>query len=194
MDSTAIPDSSATLAPTVNAVLAQVTCIWPADTDAPSTQRRILAAVIHAGHGMLVLEATDPQVVLPPLGTRLEIHDETQRLNGRLAEHGRAGRFLVALGDRPVRRALRLKVSVPAMLRSPALSAPQTVEIVDLTTGGARIRGVELPVGTQATLDFTPPYRDDPVSVRAAVAHGTHRAERPWIGVVFRLVALRGGR
>jgi hypothetical protein len=140
---------------------------------------------------MLVLEAIDPQTVLPPLGTRIEIRGVGV---GRLAEHGRVGRFLVALGDRPVRRALRLKVSLPATLRGPALSAPQTVEIVDLTTSGARIRGIELPVGSQVTLDFTPPYRDDPVSVRASVAHGTHHAERPWIGVHFRLVALRGGR
>jgi hypothetical protein len=30
--------------------------------------------------------------------------------------------------------------------------------------------------------------------VRAVVAHGTHGATQPWIGVTFRLVALRGGR
>ena len=62
-----------------------------------------------------------------------------------------------------------------------------------LTTGGARVRGIELPVGSQVTLEFTPPYRHEMVSVRAIVAHGTHRAERPWIGVIFRLVAMRGG-
>jgi hypothetical protein len=43
-------------------------------------------------------------------------------------------------------------------------------------------------------LDFTPPSRDEAVSVRAVVAHGTHRAAQPWIGLTFRLVALRGGR
>jgi hypothetical protein len=86
------------------------------------------------------------------------------------------------------------QTSLRGTLRSRALSAPRTVEIVDLTTGGARIRGVELPVGTQVTLDFTPPYRDEPVSVRAVVAHGTHGGEQPWTGLVFRLVAMRGGR
>jgi hypothetical protein len=30
--------------------------------------------------------------------------------------------------------------------------------------------------------------------VRARVAHANPRAEHPWIGIVFRLVALRGGR
>jgi hypothetical protein len=69
-----------------------------------------------------------------------------------------------------------------------------TVEIVDLTTSGARIRGVELRVGTHVTLGFTPPAREHPVNVRAVVAHGTHRGEHPWIGVLFRLVAMRGGR
>ena len=72
-----------------------------------------------------------------------------------------------------------MKVSLPGTLRSSALESIQTVEIVDLNTGGARIRGVELDVGTDVTLDFTPPYRGEPVSVRGVVAHGTHRAERP---------------
>jgi hypothetical protein len=190
MDPTATFDSRSIPAPAVNGVLAQVTCTW-GDTEKPG---HTTAAVVHRTRQMLVLEASDPRTVLPPLGTRLEVRGDRAPLRGSLAEHGRAGRFLVALGDRPVRRALRLKVSLPGLLRSRALAAPQTVEIVDLTTGGARIRGVELPVGSQVTLDFTPPYRDESVSVRAIVAHGTHGAERPWIGLLFRLVAMRGGR
>ena len=87
-----------------------------------------------------------------------------------------------------------MKVSLPGTVRSSEFEGARTVEIVDLTTGGARLRGLELPVGTQLTLGFTPPYRDQPVSVRAVVAHGTHRAAQPWVGIVFRLVALRGGR
>ena len=175
-----------------NAVLAEVTCTWANENeeDGGATQ----AAVVHSAHDMLVLDATDPAVSLPSIGTPLNVSDGTDEITGRLAEHGRGGRFLVSLGERPVRRSLRLKVCLPATLRGRTLDEPQTVEIVDLTTGGARIRGIELPVGTTVTLDFTPPYRREPVSVRATVAHGTHGAERPWIGVVFRLVALRGGR
>lgn len=172
-----------------HAVLASVSCTW--DEPRPG---HIAASVLQSGRGMLVLEASDPQAALPPVGTLVAVRGEQNQHTGRLAEHGRAGRFLVSVGDRPVRRSVRLKVSLPATVRSPALSVAQTVEIVDLTTGGARIRGVELPVGSQVTLDFTPPYREEPVSVRAVVAHGTHRADRPWIGVLFRLVALRGGR
>ena len=169
-----------------NAVLAEVTCTWESEA--------ISAAVVHSAGDMLVLEATDPGVTLPSIGTALHVTDGTNEVAGRLAEHGNGGRFLVAIGDRPVRRSLRLKVCLPATLRGRNLAEPQTVEIVDLTTAGARIRGLELPVGTSVTLDFTPPYRQEAVSVRATVAHGTHGAQHPWMGVVFRLVALRGGR
>jgi hypothetical protein len=89
---------------------------------------------------------------------------------------------------------MRLRVSLPGTLRCATQPQPLTVEIVDLTTGGCRVRGIEVPVGTQVTLDFTPPGRDQPVSVRALVAHATQSAVKPWIGVAFRLVAMRGGR
>jgi len=194
MDSTATSDPSSTeQTPTVSGVLAQVKVTWAEEAPA-TTAGRITAAVVHSSSSMLVLEAIDTKLALPPIGTQLEVRGEKQQVRGRLAEHGRTGRFLVAIGDRPVRRALRLKVSLPGTVRATALDGPHTVEIVDLTTGGARIRGVELPVGSQVTLEFTPPYRDSPVSVRALVAHGTHRGQQPWIGVLFRLVALRGGR
>ena len=142
---------------------------------------------------MLVLE-TAHDSNLPDPGTEVQVASAAQVSSGRMAEHGRSGRFLVSLGERPVRRSARLRVSLPATLRSPALDSPLLVELADLTTGGARIRGIELPVGTPVTLDFTPPSREDPVTVRAAVAHGTHNATRPWIGVTFRLVAIRGSR
>jgi PilZ domain-containing protein len=194
MDPTATPDLSSTdFSPVVNAVLAQVDLSW-ADTEVGAPGGQVAAAVLHVGRGMMVLEAADPKTALPPLGTEMTIHGDQGTFKGRLAEHGRGGRFLVSIGERPVRRALRLKVSLPGSVRSPELEGTRTVEIVDLTTGGARLRGVELRVGSQLTLGFTPPYRDEPVSVRAVVAHGTHRATQPWVGVVFRLVALRGGR
>jgi hypothetical protein len=175
------------------AVLAEVTCTW-GDADENEERGGTTAAVVHSARGMLVLEATDPSVTLPSIGTALQIDDGTDQVTGRMAELGRGRRFLISLGERPVRTSLRMKVSLPGTLRSRTLSSPRTVEIVDLNTAGARIRGVELDVGTQVMLDFTPPYRREPVSVRGVVAHGTHRGERPWIGVVFRLVALQGGR
>ncbi len=176
----------------LGSVLAEVTCTW--DDDEGQLKGETTAAIVHRAPEMLVLEASDPRLVLPPLGTLVRVTGQGEPLSGRLAEHGRGGRFLLALGERPVRGSLRLRVSLPATLRSRALAQALTVEIVDLTTGGARIRGAELPVGSQVTLDFTPPGREQAVMVRAVVAHGTHRAEKPWIGVRFRLVAMRGGR
>ncbi len=171
------------------AVLAEVTCSW-----GDGGAEKATAVIVHAGRDMLVLEAADPRRVLPPLGTELHVTSESKDLNGRLAEHGRAGRFLVSIGLRPVRRAMRLRVSLPGTLRGATLAEPLAVEIVDLTTGGCRVRGIEMPVGSQVTLDFTPPGRDESVTVRAMVAHATQGATKPWIGVAFRLVAMRGGR
>jgi len=171
----------------VHAVLAEVTCRW-------LEHEPVTAVILHTTRDMLVLEAADPRQTLPPLGTLMQVNGETLKVSGRLAEHGRAGRFLVCLGSRPVRRAIRMRVSLPGTLRCPMLPAPLQVEIADLTTAGARVRGVELPVDCQVALDFTPPGRDQSVTVRALVAHATHGADRPWIGLVFRLVALRGGR
>jgi len=175
------------LAGPVHAVLAEVTCQWP-----PS--QPMTAVILHAASDMLVLESANPRQTLPPLGTLVHVSGETLKVTGRLAEHGRAGRFLVCVGSRPVRRTIRMRVSLPGTLRCAFLPKPVLVEIADLTTAGARVRGVELPVNSQVALDFTPPGRDQPVTVRALVAHATHGASQPWIGLVFRLVALRGGR
>jgi hypothetical protein len=143
---------------------------------------------------MLILETDVESRLLPPIGTEVEVFGATGPLHGQLAEHGRGGRFMICIADRPVRRSPRLRVSLAATVRAPGLAQPKSVELVDLTTGGARVRGVELPVHTSVTLDFTPPGQQQPVSVRGTVAHSTHNARQPWIGVTFRLVAMRGGR
>jgi hypothetical protein len=168
-------------------VLTQVRVSWENESGRP-------AYLVHAARNMLVLEGNDPSASLPAPGTPVRIEGSEETFVGRVAEHGRAGRFLVSLGERPIRRSARLKVSLPATVRSAELPETAEAEIVDLTTSGARIRGVELPVGSEVNLCFTPPGRDEPVMVRAHVVHGTHAAQRPWIGVAFRLVALRGGR
>jgi hypothetical protein len=170
------------------AVLAHVRVTWDGGT--------CEAAVLHTAGGLLVLEATDgdASLALPAAGTDVQVSGETVTESGRMAEVGRGGRFLVSVGDRAVRRSLRLRVSLPCKLRGGSITDWMDVELADLTTGGARVRGVELPVGTQVTLGFTPPGRPDPVTVRGLVVHGTHGGQHPWMGVAFRLVALRGGR
>jgi hypothetical protein len=183
-----------------HAVLAEVTCTWVGEAEDGSPDgdgigpEPAVAVILHVATDMLVLEAVNPRQALPRLGTLVHVRGETLALTGRLAEHGRGGRFLVCVGSRPVRKSARLRVALPGTLRSPAMPAPLQVEIVDLTTAGARVRGIELPVDTKVTLDFTPPGRDQSVTVRALVAHGTAGAEQPWVGIIFRLVALRGGR
>jgi hypothetical protein len=186
-----IVQRSATNSEPAQAVLAEVTCSWGEGQDGTDST---LALIVHAARDMLVLEAADPTRALPRMGTTVHVVGTTQAVFGRLAEHGRAGRFLVSIGDRPVRRDLRLRVSLTGTLRNATLPGPVSVEIADLTTSGARVRGIELPSDSQVALDFVPPGRDDMVTVRARVAHTTHGADSPWIGLVFRLVALRGGR
>jgi hypothetical protein len=173
--------------PPEDAAPARVELAWDPDQHSSAT-------VVHASRTMLVLEAADPDQVLPPLGTPIAVDADLGHTMGRLAEHGRRGRFLLSIGERAVRRALRLRTSLPGSLRSRDLPAPMQVEIADLTTAGARVRGIELAVGSQVTLDFIPPGRTEQVAVRALVAHTTDQAAEPWIGVTFRLVALTGGR
>lgn len=182
----------------VHAVLAEVTCTWillPGDdSDDPPNLEPVIAVILHAANDMFVLERSSTLEALPPVGTLVHVSGETLKVTGRLVEAGRGGRFLVSVGSRPVRTSVRLRVSLRASLRCPSLPEPLQVEIVDLTTSGARVRGVDLPVDTQLTLDFTPPGREESVSVRARVAHVSNGTGKPWIGVIFRLVALRGGR
>jgi hypothetical protein len=168
-------------------VLTEVQVSWEDEAGLP-------AYLIHAARNMLVLEGGDAERRLPAPGTAVQITSTHETIVGRVAEHGRAGRFLVALGDRPVRRADRLRVSLPASIRATDQQHATAVEIVDLTTSGARVRGVELPVGSEVNLRFVPPGRSEAVTVRAQVVHATHDAAQPWVGVAFRLVALRGGR
>jgi hypothetical protein len=127
---------------------------------------------------------------LPPLGTlvRLSLDWDRQTLSGRLAAHGVAGRFLVSVGERPIRRSRRFAVNLPAIAASPQLYGPVEVRLKDLSAGGARIEGIELPIGSEVELTFTPPGRKQPLTVLAFVVRTIDAAEQPTIGVAFRLV------
>jgi hypothetical protein len=166
--------------------MASVQVAW---ADEPSHE----AVVLHSAREVLILEGTDG--VRPPEGVPITIVDEHGRsITGRVAEHGHSGRYLVSRGERPVRRVRRLRVSLPGTANGSTLSEVSQVEVSDLTTSGARLRGIEVPVGSDLTLRFTPPGRNEPVAVKAFVVHSTRGADAPWVGVSFRLVALRGGR
>src|SRR5262245_33418339 len=111
-----------------HAVLAALECTWG--------DERTTAVVVHASSELLILETTEPRRALPAPGTNLRLIDQRGERTARVAEHGRNGRFLVALGDRAVRRSARLRVSLPGMLRCATFDEAREVEIVDLTTAG----------------------------------------------------------
>src|SRR5437879_13320137 len=88
----------------VHAVLTEVSCRW-------LEHEPVTAVVLHTAREMLVLEAADPRQTLPPLGTRVRVSGESLNASGRLAEDGRAGRFLACLGSGPVRGEIGTRLS-----------------------------------------------------------------------------------
>src|SRR5260370_29468065 len=79
-----------------------------------------LAEVLGSTGNVLLLQALDSTVALPVLGTRVRLRVEWDRqlLNGRLAAHGVAGRFLVSVGERAIRSSRRFAVSLPGTAQS----------------------------------------------------------------------------
>jgi hypothetical protein len=149
-----------------------------------------LAEVIGSTGNVLLLQALNPTAVLPVLGTlvRLKVDWDRQVLNGRLAAHGVAGRFLVSIGERAIRNSRRFAVSLPGIAQSIHLYGTVEVRIADLSTGGARVEGIDLPVGSDVSLTFTPPGRAGPINVTGFVVRQIEGTEVPTLGVAFRLV------
>jgi hypothetical protein len=149
-----------------------------------------LAEVIGSTGNVLLLQALDPSAVLPVLGTkvRLRVEWDRQLLNGRIAAHGVAGRFLISVGERAIRSSRRFAVSLPGTAESAHLYGTVQVRIADLSTGGARVEGIDLPVGTEVNLSFTPPGRPGPITVTGFVVRAIDGTAVPTLGVAFRLV------
>jgi hypothetical protein len=147
------------------------------------------AQIIGSTDGVLLLQGPDG-AALPTLGTpiRLRIEWDRQILTGRIAAHGVAGRYLVSLGERPIRRSRRFSVDLQGTARSAHLYGTIGVRIADLSTGGARVEGIDLPVGSDVELHFTPPGHSAPLTVLGFVVRAIDTAEKPTIGVAFRLV------
>jgi PilZ domain-containing protein len=147
------------------------------------------AEVLGSTSNVLLLQGPE-NGALPPLGApvRLKLDWDHRTLNGRLAAHGVAGRFLVSVGERAIRGARRFPVDLPAVARSPQLYGPIEIRVKDLSTGGARVEGIMLPVGAEIELTFTPPGRKQSLTVAAFVVRTIDGAEVPTIGVAFRLV------
>jgi hypothetical protein len=149
-----------------------------------------LAEVIGSTGNVLLLQALETTAVLPVLGTpvRLRVDWDRQLLNGRIAAHGVAGRFLISVGERAIRSSRRFPVSLPGTAQSAHLYGAVEVRVADLSTGGARIEGIDLPVGSEVSLTFTPPGRPAPIIVMGFVVRVIDGTEVPTLGVAFRLV------
>jgi hypothetical protein len=135
------------------------------------------------------MQSSSPQQGLPPLGTpvRMRVEWDRQLLQGRIAAHGVAGRFLVSLGERAIRRSRRFPVNLPGTAKSAHLYGPVEVRVADLSTGGARVEGIQLPIGTDLELCFTPPGQPGPINVLGFVVRAIDNSQVPSVGVAFRL-------
>src|SRR5437879_5966633 len=99
------------------------------------------AEVIGSTASVLLLQGPDTGAKIASLGApvRLRVEWDRQLLSCRLAAHGAAGRFLVSIGERAIRRSRRFTVDLPGVARTAQLPGPVEVRVVDLSTGGARV-------------------------------------------------------
>ena len=146
--------------------------------------------VLGSTASVLLVQAHDASAIPPTLGipVRLRLDWDRQILNGRLAAHGVAGRVLVSIGERAIRRSRRFSVNLTGIARSAQLDGAVRVRIADLSTGGARVEGIRLPIGSELELQFTPPGRPAPLTVLGFVVRIVERTAQPTVGVAFRLV------
>jgi hypothetical protein len=160
----------------------------PVDVDMAATS--VHAEVLGSTENVLLIQGSADNPSLPALGTpvRLRLNWDRQILNGRLAAHGVGGRFLVTLGERAIRRSRRFSVDLAGLARSASRAAGVEVRITDLSTGGARVEGLDLPIGTELSLQFAPPGNAAPIDVLGFVVRTIEPADVPTVGVAFRLV------
>lgn len=151
---------------------------WPSGV----TRAQLVQSTPH----VVLLEGDGPVGSPPPVGTllRLRLPGSRDVAPARLAAYGKGGRFLVALGTRGVRGAARVRVDLPATIRGPHLYGAEQVRVVDLSSSGARLRGLVLPAGSDLELKLVPPGRHQAVSMRCVVIH-TLDSDPPEMGVAF---------
>jgi hypothetical protein len=148
------------------------------------------AEVLGSTSSVLLLQGPDTGAKIAPLGAsvRLRVEWDRQLLNCRLAAHGVAGRFLVSIGERAIRRSRRFPVDLPGVARAGRSAGSVDVRVVDLSTGGARVEGIALPVGSEVELCFTPPGRPTPITVLGFVVRMIELDTVRSVGLAFRLV------
>jgi hypothetical protein len=148
------------------------------------------AEVIGSTASVMLLQGPAAGAKVAPLGApvRLRVEWDRQLLSCRLAAYGASGRFLVSLGERAIRGSRRLPLDLPGVARGPQLPNPVDVRVVDLSTGGAQVEGIELPVGSELELRFTPPGQPTPITVLGFVVRVVEIDDVRSVGLAFRLV------
>jgi len=116
---------------------------------------------------------------------RIGLPGARNMVDGRLAAIGQNQRFLVALGSRAVRGAARVRVDLPCFAVGQALGGQKPVRIVDLSSSGARVQGLELEVGADFELRFVPPGHSTVESLRCVVVRTIGEDQPPDVGVAF---------
>ena len=127
------------------------------------------ARLVRNTPSVLLLQGDGP-AVRPELGTPVEVSlpGSARVVPARLAAFASDGRFLLAVGKRPVRGAMRVFVDLPGRIEIDGRLSP--VRVVDLSSSGARVRGVAQPeVGAECGLSFVPPGRQEAPTLRCVV-------------------------
>jgi hypothetical protein len=126
------------------------------------------ARLVRMTPSVLLLEGAPPPEK-PEIGTpvQVSIPGMSRMVPARLATFAPDGRFLLALGKRPVRGAVRVKTDLPAALNVDGYKS--CARVVDLSSSGARVRGAQLAVGSECELSFLPPGRQERVTLRCVV-------------------------
>jgi hypothetical protein len=145
------------------------------------------ARLLHVTPGVLLLEGEQaPGKPLPPgAPLRVGLPGTNTMVPGRLAASGQQGRFLIALGSRAVRGSARVRVELRAIARTNASASGRPVKVVDLSSSGARVRGLDLPIGSDFDLSFVPPGRQDLVTLRCVAVRSVGEDALPELGVAF---------
>jgi hypothetical protein len=145
------------------------------------------ARLLRVTRSVILVEGEKPNgtPLAPGAPLRVGLPGTPRMLPARLAAYGQANVFLVSLGSRAVRGASRTRVDLPAVVRSSFGQAPASALVVDLSTSGARLRGVPVPVGSECELIFVPPGRSKPVSLRCVAVRTIDTEDLGEVGVAF---------
>jgi methyl-accepting chemotaxis protein len=107
-----------------------------------------------------------------------------QARGGTEALGGTAERLRRVISHFRLTDARRQAVNIPVSLRSAAWPQPRTARIVDLSTTGARIDGLQADEGSELDLTFTD-AKGVQVHRRARVKRSATSDAGPWVGVAF---------